>query len=324
ANLSIGKNSKRSEFGLPLKRAEQSRVIRTPSATARRSKCLAVRRAIPRRRGVSMRRESPRTRRATELADKENEVVPGMDVDIPTFLKSYLLFDHLYAFLVAWETLGGLDEQNIESTHTNLSGDSNDVVEEMLSDTSRKPREEREDGMEAIKYTVNDEDLEMRQLENAMNQNEKLRWTPEGVTEFDTSIKRHNPKQPRRRCRKDDVRVARRRDAMCRNMPTQCRFCDVGAVTSRFERSVHHCCDRLSSRRRWGRRRGVSEAYRAAIGREEDRLAIHADVGRFGTDDPATWSMGDRGAFLELKLSSLICQEAPVQKGPPFTGNSPS
>ena len=63
ANLSIGKNSKRSEFGLPLKRAEQSRVIRTPRATARRSKCLAVRRAIPRRRGVSMRRESPRTRR---------------------------------------------------------------------------------------------------------------------------------------------------------------------------------------------------------------------------------------------------------------------
>ena len=42
--------------------------------------------------------------------------------------------------------------------------------------------------MEAIKYTVNDEDLEMRQLENAMNQNEKLRWTPEGVTGFDTSI----------------------------------------------------------------------------------------------------------------------------------------
>ena len=145
-----------------------------------------------------------------------------MDVDIPTFLKSYLLFDHLYAFLVAWETLGGLDEQNIESTHPefnelirrfgttrgarlkalvfqehlfNRADFQNDVVEEMLSDTSRtkrpdtKPREEREDGMEAIKYTVNDEDLEMRQLENAMNQNEKLRWTPEGVTGFDTSIK---------------------------------------------------------------------------------------------------------------------------------------
>mmetsp|Transcript_28061 Transcript_28061/g.66886 ORF Transcript_28061/g.66886 Transcript_28061/m.66886 type:complete len:142 (+) Transcript_28061:560-985(+) len=124
-----------------------------------------------------------------------------MDVDIPTFLKSYLLFDHLYAFLLAWETLGGLDEQNIESTHPefnelirrfgttrgarlkalvfqehlfNRADFQNDVVEAMLSDTSRtkrpdtKPREEREDGMEAIKQTVNDEDLEMRQLENAM------------------------------------------------------------------------------------------------------------------------------------------------------------
>ncbi|EJK71612.1 hypothetical protein THAOC_06925 [Thalassiosira oceanica] len=113
----------------------------------------------------------------TELADKENEVVPGMD------------------------TLGGLDEQNIESTHPefnelirrfgttrgarlkalvfqehlfNRADFQNDVVEAMLSDTSRtkrpdtKPREEREDGMEAIKQTVNNEDLEMRQLENAM------------------------------------------------------------------------------------------------------------------------------------------------------------
>ncbi|EJK54300.1 hypothetical protein THAOC_26090, partial [Thalassiosira oceanica] len=143
----------------------------------------------------------------TELADKENEVVPGLDVDIPTFLKSHLLFDHLYAFLLAWETLGGLDEQNIESTHPefnelirrfgttrgarlkalvfqehlfNRADFQNDVVEEMLSDTRRHG---------AIKQTVNDEDLEMHQLEKAMNQNETLRWTPEGVTEFDTSIK---------------------------------------------------------------------------------------------------------------------------------------
>ena len=158
----------------------------------------------------------------TELADKENEVVPGLDVDIPTFLKSHLLFDHLYAFLLAWETLGGLDEQNIESTHPefnelirrfgttrgarlkalvfqehlfNRADFQNDVVEAMLSDTSRtkrpntKPRGEREDGMEAMEQTVDDEDLEMRQLENAMNQNETLRWTPEGVDEFDTSIR---------------------------------------------------------------------------------------------------------------------------------------
>ena len=89
-------------------------------------------------------------------------------------------------------------------------------------------------------------------------------------------------------------------------MPTQCRFCDVGAATSRFERRVRHCCDRLASGRRWGRRRGVSEAYRAAIGREEDRLAIHADVGRFGTDDPATWSIDDRCRFLELKLIDML------------------
>ena len=43
--------------------------------------------------------------------------------------------------------------------------------------------------METIKLTEEEEDVEMRQLENAMNQNETLRWTPEGVTEFDTSIK---------------------------------------------------------------------------------------------------------------------------------------
>ena len=50
----------------------------------------------------------------------------------------------------------------------------------MLPDTSRtkrpdtKPREEREDGMETIAPTDDEEDIEMRQLENAMNQNETL------------------------------------------------------------------------------------------------------------------------------------------------------
>ena len=91
----------------------------------------------------------------------------------------------------------------------------------------------------------------------------------------------------------------------------QCRFCDVGAITSQFERRIRHCCDRLSSRQRWGRIRGVSEAHLAAIGREEDRLAIHADVGRFGTDDPATWSMGDRLTFLELKLIDMLGSYSP-------------
>ena len=56
---------------------------------------------------------------------------------------------------------------------------------------------------------------------------------------------------------------------------------------------------------------GRDEAYRAAIGREEDRLAIHADVGRFGTDDPATWSMGDRLTFLELKLIDMLVSSSP-------------
>jgi len=39
-------------------------------------------------------------------------------LDEPTFLKSHLLFDfHLQEFLETWETLGGFDEQSIESTH---------------------------------------------------------------------------------------------------------------------------------------------------------------------------------------------------------------
>ena len=44
--------------------------------------------------------------------------VPGMKIDIPAFTKSHLLFDfHLQRFLEKYETLGALDEQNIEATH---------------------------------------------------------------------------------------------------------------------------------------------------------------------------------------------------------------
>ena len=44
--------------------------------------------------------------------------MPGLDVELPSSLKSHLLFDfHLQDFLEKWGTLGGFDEQNIESTH---------------------------------------------------------------------------------------------------------------------------------------------------------------------------------------------------------------
>ncbi|KAL7544936.1 hypothetical protein ACHAWF_015152 [Thalassiosira exigua] len=47
-----------------------------------------------------------------------NEPVPGLNIDHPTFLKSHLLFDfHLQFRIERFETLGGIDEQNIESTH---------------------------------------------------------------------------------------------------------------------------------------------------------------------------------------------------------------
>ena len=44
--------------------------------------------------------------------------VPGMNIDLPTFLKSHFLFDgNVLNFLKRLHTLGGFDEQNIESTH---------------------------------------------------------------------------------------------------------------------------------------------------------------------------------------------------------------
>ena len=44
--------------------------------------------------------------------------VPGADLDIPTFLKSHILFDfHLQDFLETWGSLGAFAEENIESTH---------------------------------------------------------------------------------------------------------------------------------------------------------------------------------------------------------------
>ena len=47
-----------------------------------------------------------------------DEPVPGTGNAHPQFLKSHLLFDyHIQDFLELWETLGGFDEQSIESTH---------------------------------------------------------------------------------------------------------------------------------------------------------------------------------------------------------------
>ena len=47
-----------------------------------------------------------------------DEPVPGTGNEHPRFLKSHLLFDyHIQDFLELWETLGGFDEQSIESTH---------------------------------------------------------------------------------------------------------------------------------------------------------------------------------------------------------------
>ena len=48
----------------------------------------------------------------------EDRPVPGANVELPTFLKSHLMFDyHIQDDLVRWETLGGIDEQSMESTH---------------------------------------------------------------------------------------------------------------------------------------------------------------------------------------------------------------
>jgi hypothetical protein len=47
-----------------------------------------------------------------------NEPVPGTGNKLPQFLKSHLLFDyHIQDFFELWESLGGFDEQSIESTH---------------------------------------------------------------------------------------------------------------------------------------------------------------------------------------------------------------
>ena len=47
-----------------------------------------------------------------------DEPVPGTGNSLPEFLKSHLLFDyHIQDFWELWETLGGFNEQSIESTH---------------------------------------------------------------------------------------------------------------------------------------------------------------------------------------------------------------
>ena len=47
-----------------------------------------------------------------------DEPVLGTGIEHPKFLESHLLFDyHIQDFLELWETLGGFDEQSIESTH---------------------------------------------------------------------------------------------------------------------------------------------------------------------------------------------------------------
>ena len=44
--------------------------------------------------------------------------IPGAGLSLPRQLKTHLLFDgHILAWLKAWGTLGGISEQNIESTH---------------------------------------------------------------------------------------------------------------------------------------------------------------------------------------------------------------
>ena len=48
--------------------------------------------------------------------------VPGLDLKVPSFLKSHLLFNfEIQQFLELWETLGGFDEQSIESTHPDFN-----------------------------------------------------------------------------------------------------------------------------------------------------------------------------------------------------------
>ena len=140
-----------------------------------------------------------------------DEPVPGTGNTHPTFLKSHLLFDyHLQDFLETWETLGGFDEQSIESTHPefnkllrrygNIRGKKLksivvrqfmferadfiiDMIDELLESTSKSKREnvkkrgtQRDYHSPEISEDDMGEDLSLAltDMESAMNVNELL------------------------------------------------------------------------------------------------------------------------------------------------------
>jgi len=138
--------------------------------------------------------------------------VPGMNISLPTLLKSHFLFDyHLQDWLEMWETFGGVDEQNIESTHPVFNellrryGNSRgghlkqrvvaqflmeraafvlDKVEEMVEGTSRSKRPDAKKKAESVDALdlrdVREEDT-LSALELAMNMNEKLHPSKEKI-----------------------------------------------------------------------------------------------------------------------------------------------
>merc|ERR1712183_44543 len=123
-------------------------------------------------------------------------------------------FDHMFDFLVTWETIGGLDEQNIESTHPEFNellrrfgctrgaqlkvqvfrqylfdraSYVNDVIDNLIEATSRSKRPDsnaRTPSKDLQRIGVIDltDDEELTEVEVAMNNNELLRCQPEGIT----------------------------------------------------------------------------------------------------------------------------------------------
>ena len=149
-----------------------------------------------------------------KLANKDVPIIPGLNFNVPNFLKSRVLFDHLLDFLSTWETLGGLNKQNIESTHPefnellrrygctrdaqmkiqvfceylfNQASFVNDVIKDLIKDTSKLKRPDskvRAPAKELEQIGVIDltDDDDLSEMEVTMNNNKLLRYQPEEIS----------------------------------------------------------------------------------------------------------------------------------------------
>jgi len=154
----------------------------------------------------------------------DDEPVPGTGNGLPEFLKSHLLFDyHIQDFLELWETLGGFDEQSMESTHPEFNqllrryGNTRgqalkiqvvhqflfervsfvvEMIDEMLAATSRTKRpDSKKRGPKKVAVVVSQEDInqegfsdKLSKMEIAMNSNARLHPPFEGYSHVDTCI----------------------------------------------------------------------------------------------------------------------------------------